>query len=155
MGQYFSGYGWLPVATRSHRGERPDEKKTGGMSQDLSTRSAADKSATETKVELAKPTGPATPEASNVIVIVEYSKRADLAPVRKHFAQSTIETEIVNWGGKYFLITKDRFEGFGLGSDGYQAKQKIVEVGAKYKAPQGYETFAPLFFKDAYGRKVE
>lgn len=94
-------------------------------------------------------------KGSNIIVLVEYPKRADLVPVQKHFAGNGIQTEIVNWSGRYFLITKDRFEEFGPGSDGYQAKQKIVEVGAKYKAPQGYETFAPNLFKDAYGKKIE
>ncbi len=99
----------------------------------------------------------AAPKGSNVIVMVEYQAQADLVPVKKHFAEFGIETEIVNWAGRYFLITKDRFEGFGPDSDGYRARQKIVEVGALYKgkAPEGYETFAPNFFKDAYGKKVE
>ncbi len=97
------------------------------------------------------------PKGSNVIVLVEYQTQADLVPVQKHFAEFGIKTEIVNWGGRYFLITKDKFEGFTPGSDGYEAKRKIVEVGALYKgkAPEGYETFAPHFFKDAYGRKIE
>ena len=112
----------------------------------------------ETKVEFTASTGgPASPQAGNVIVLVQYSKRADLVPVQRHFAQFGIETEIVSWAGKYFLITTDRFESFGIGSDGYKAKQRIVEVGALYKgrAPEGYETFAPRFFRDAYGKKVE
>ncbi len=111
---------------------------------------------TETKVEPAKPTG-GLATGGNVIVLVEYAKRADLVPVQRHFAQFGIETEIVSWAGKYFLITKDRFESFGISSDGYKAKQRIVEVGALYKdkAPEGYETFAPRFFRDAYGKKVE
>ncbi len=102
-------------------------------------------------------TEPAAPKGSNVIVLVEYQAQADLVPVKKHFARYGIETEIVNWAGRYFLITKDRFEGFGPESDGYKAKQKIIEVGALYKgqAPEGYETFAPHFFKDAYGKKIE
>lgn len=100
---------------------------------------------------------PAVPKGSNVIVLVEYQTQADLVPVRKHFTEFGIETEIVNWAGRYFLITKDRFEGFSVGLDGYEAKRKIVEVGALYqgKAPEGYETFAPHFFRDAYGKKVE
>lgn len=127
--------------------------------------SVVDESPVQTKVEPATPEGGLSgvakaksevlAQAGNVIVLVEYPKRADLVPVQKHFAQFGIETEIVTWDGKYFLITKDRYVGFGAESDGYEAKQKIVEVGAKYKAPQGYETFAPLFFKDAYGRKIE
>jgi hypothetical protein len=116
---------------------------------DESTRTVVDESPAEAKVEF-------TPlKGGNVIVLVEYPKRADLVPVQKHFSQFGISTEIVSWGGKYFLITRDRYEGFGAGSDGYEAKQKIVEVGAKYQAPDGYETFAPLLFRDAYGKKIE
>lgn len=112
---------------------------------------------TEPAAESGERTESARPEGGNVIVLVEYQAQADLVPVKKHFAQYGIETEIVNWSGRYFLITKDRFEGFGVGSDGYEAKQKIVEVGALYKgkAPEGYETFAPNFFRDAYGKKIE
>ena len=100
---------------------------------------------------------PVAAKGGNVIVLVEYQSQADLVPVKKHFAEFGIETEIVNWAGRYFLITKDRYDGFSVGFDGYEAKRKIVEVGALYKdkAPEGYETFAPHFFRDAYGKKVE
>lgn len=101
---------------------------------------------------------PAKSKSNNVIVLVEYKARADLVPVQKHFAQYGIETEIVMENGRYFLITKDRYENPAKpGTDGYNAKQRIIEVGAKYKgkAPKGYETFAPHFFKDAYGKKVK
>jgi hypothetical protein len=40
------------------------------------------------------------------------------------------------------------------GTDGFKMKQRIINIGAKYKASKGYETFAPYFFKDAYGKKV-
>ncbi len=101
--------------------------------------------------------GTAAATGKNIIVIVEYKARADLVPVQAHFAEFGIETEIVTQGGRYFLITKDRYDSFDKpGSDGYAARQKIIEAGAKYKgkAPQGYETFAPNFFKDAYGKKA-
>lgn len=94
----------------------------------------------------------------NVIVIVEYKSRADLVPVQAHFAESGIETEIVSQGGRYLLTTKNRYDNPNTpGTDGYIARQKIVEVGAKYKgkAPEGYETFSPNFFKDAYGKRVD
>lgn len=104
----------------------------------------------------AEKVGPAELTGDNVIVLVQYKRPADLVPVRQHFAEYGIETEIVQQGGWYFLITKDRFEDFEPGTKGHKAKQKIVEVGAKYagKAPEGYETFAPHFFRDAYGKKV-
>jgi hypothetical protein len=101
---------------------------------------------------------PSETAGKNVIVIVEYKARADLVPVQAHFAEYGIETEIVTEGGRYFLVTKNRYDNPNTpGTDGYAARQKIIEAGAKYKgkAPEGYETFAPNFFKDAYGKKVE
>jgi len=100
---------------------------------------------------------PAPAQGKNVIVLVEYHTRADLVPVQRHFAAYGIETEIITKRGKYYLVTKNRYKGFTPGTDGYTAKQNIIEVGARYKgkAPEGYETFAPHFFKDAYGMKIE
>jgi hypothetical protein len=83
---------------------------------------------------------------------------ADLKAVEAHFLENGIELEIVQQGGLYFLQTKQRYDNPNTpGTDGFKAKQKIAEVGAKYKgkAPPGYETFAPRYFSDAYGRKVE
>ena len=106
------------------------------------------------KTEVAEPVKPA---GSNVIVLVEYDSLPDLAPVQAHFSEHGIETEIVTESGRYFLQTKQRYDNPAkAGTDGYKAKQKIIEVGAKYKgkAPAGYETFAPNYFKDAYGKNV-
>jgi hypothetical protein len=110
---------------------------------------------TSPRTEKAEPVKPA---GNNVIVLVEYSAMADLKPVQAHFLENGIETEIVGQSGRYFLQTKQRYESTTTpGSDGYKAIQKIKEVGAKYKgkAPPGYETFAPRYFSDAYGKKVE
>ena len=91
----------------------------------------------------------------HVIVLVEYETRAQLVPVQEHFAKHGINTEIVIEKGRYFLQTKDRYESTQTpGGEGYEVKKKIAEVGAKYRAPAGYETFAPNFFSDAYGKKV-
>jgi len=101
---------------------------------------------------------PAQTTGKNIIVIVEYKARADLVPVQAHFAENGIETEIVTEGGRYFVVTKNRYDNPNTpGTDGYAIKQKIIDFGAKYKgkAPAGYETFAPNFFKDAYGKKAE
>jgi len=101
---------------------------------------------------------PVEPAGNNVIVLVEYGTRRDLVPVQEHFAEYGIATEIVMEGGRYFLITKDRYDNPAkAGTDGYKAKQRIIEVGAEYKgkAPAGYESFAPHFFRDAYGKKVK
>jgi len=101
----------------------------------------------------------AQPRGDNAIVLVEYGRRADLVPVQQHFAEYGIETEIVlAANGRYFLWTRQRYENIDTpGTDGYTAKQRIVEVGARYKgrAPEGYESFAPHFFRDAYGKKVK
>jgi hypothetical protein len=98
---------------------------------------------------------------SNVIVLAQYRSSRDLAPVQAHFASYGIATKIVASGGQYFLVTQSSYSGqslvAGSGGDGELAIQKIAEVGAAYrgKAPEGYETFAPHYFGDAYGKKVE
>jgi len=95
---------------------------------------------------------------NNVIVLQEYHTHADLVPVRNHFAEYDIATEIVRENGRYFLLTKDRYDNpEKRGTDGYDARQRIIAVGALYegKAPDGYETFAPNFFRGAYGKKVK
>jgi len=77
--------------------------------------------------------------------------------VQAHFSEYGIETEVELESGRYFLQTKQRYDNPAtVGTDGYKAKQKIIEVGAKYKgkAPAGYETFAPKYFSDAYGKKA-
>ena len=99
---------------------------------------------------------PVKPTGNNVIVMVEFGAHADLVPVRDHFAEYGIETEIVTGNGRYFLQTKNRYDNPGTrGTDGYKALQEIIKVGAEYKAPPNYEPFAPNFFSDAYGKKVK
>jgi hypothetical protein len=100
---------------------------------------------------------PVKPTGNNVIVLVEYDSMPALSPVQLHFSEYGIETEIVLERGRYFLWTKERYDNPATpGTDGYKALQKIIEVGAKYKgkAPAGYEPFAPRYFSDAYGKKV-
>ena len=78
--------------------------------------------------------------------------------MQAHFSEYGIETEIVAERGHYFLQTKERYDNPDKpGTDGYKALQRIKEIGAKYKgkAPPGYETFAPNYFSDAYGKKVK
>ena len=99
---------------------------------------------------------PVTSTGENVIVLVEYGTLSQLVPVREHFVKHGIETEIVMENGRYLLQTEDRYDNPATpGTDGYKAKQRITEVGAKYRAPAGHETFAPNFFSDAYGKKVK
>jgi len=102
------------------------------------------------KVEPAKPTG------NNRIVIQTYHLRTHLEPVKQYFAQLGIETEIRRMGDTYYLVTVNKYENPNRpGTDGYRARQIIVELGAKYQAPPGYETFGPKPFNDAYGMKFD
>jgi len=98
---------------------------------------------------------PVNPTGTNVIVLVQYDRLADLSPVQDHFARHGIETVIVPEGGRYFLQTKNLYDNPDReGTDGYKMKQRIIEVGKTYKAPPGNETFASRLFSDAYGKKV-
>jgi hypothetical protein len=102
------------------------------------------------------PAPPVKPKGDNRIVIQSYQLRADLEPVKQYFAGFGIETEIIKIGDWYYLVTKDKYENPGKpGTDGYLAKQKIIELGAKYKAPPGSESFGSQPFRDAYGKKFE
>jgi len=91
------------------------------------------------------------------IVIQTYDKRADLELVQYHFAEGGIETEIKTIGKTFYLVTTvDKYENPDReGTDGYAAKQKIIEWGARYKAPQGYEPCGAKSFETAYGRKFD
>lgn len=105
-----------------------------------------------------RPVTPAVSAGNNVIVLAQYGARADLVPVQKHFAKYDIMTEIVLENGRYYLQTVNTYDNpTKVGTNGYEARQKIIKVGAAYKgqAPEGYETFAPNYFKDAYGKKVK
>jgi len=129
------------------------EKTTENEVQNVSVKQAGPDS--QRQPEQPKAVAPATVDTGdNVIVLVEYSRRADLVPVQRHFRSHGIETEIVPApGGKYYLWTKDRYSSVNTeGTLGYKAKQRIKEIGAMYKAPPGYETFAPNYFSDAYGK---
>ena len=117
-----------------------------------------DSALTDTKEP--EPAEPVTPKSTgnNVIVIQQWGAREDLRPVQAHFAEYGIKTEIVLENGNYFLQTINRYNNPGKpGTDGYEALQEIIRVGAKYKgqAPPNYETFAKNFFSDAFGKKVE
>ena len=97
------------------------------------------------------------PGGDNVIIVVEFDRRADLVPVQQHYRDFGIETEIVPKGDgrRYYLWTKKRYESVNTpGTPGYEAMKEIAEVGKLYKAPKGCETFKPRLFGDCYGMKV-
>jgi hypothetical protein len=113
---------------------------------------------TPVRPQESSPVAPSRSTGNNVIVLVEYGARADLVPVQKHFAKYGFATEIVIEKGRYYLQTADRYDNPAkAGTDGYEALQKIIKIGAAYKgqAPEGFETFAPNYFSDAYGKKVK
>jgi hypothetical protein len=99
---------------------------------------------------------PVSLTGNNRIVIQTYQLRLHLEPVRQYFAEFGIETEIKKIGDWYYLVTKNKYENPEKpGTDGYITKQKIIEWGAKYKAPPGYETFGAKPFHDAYGMRFD
>lgn len=121
-------------------------------------------------------TAPSVP-GDNLIVIARAELKKDLEPVQAHFAEHGIQTGFVAFeklrrhyadlgfdartlpkGNGYLLVTMQMYDNPDKpGTDGYEAKQKIKEVGALYKgkAPPGAESFAPRYFSDAYGLKVK
>jgi hypothetical protein len=96
-------------------------------------------------------------KGNNRIVIQTYHTREDLELVQYHFSEGNIDTEIRKIGDTFYLVTVNKYEKDPkiAGTDGYAALQKIIKWGARYKAPQGYESFAPNLFSDAYGKKFD
>ncbi|MGA2173103.1 MAG: hypothetical protein ABSG82_08885 [Sedimentisphaerales bacterium] len=99
---------------------------------------------------------PAGQTGRNRIVIQTYQVRSHLEPVKEYFDKLGVATEIIEKNSWYYLVTKNRYDNIDkAGSEGFLAKQKIVELGAGYKAPAGYETFGPKPFNDAFGMRFE
>jgi hypothetical protein len=92
----------------------------------------------------------------NVLVLARYRAKPDLEAARQYFERNGVPTEIVQKNDMYYLRTTARFiEDPGKpGTPGYELKMKIADLGKKYLAPSGYERFAPNYFSDAYGEKV-
>jgi len=104
-------------------------------------------------VEKLEPVGT---EGNNRIVIQTYQFRAQLEPVKQYLARFGIETKIRKIDDWYYLVTSDKYENPEKpGTDGYLVKQKIIDLGTKYKAPPGYETFGTKPFHDAYGMRFD
>lgn len=99
---------------------------------------------------------PAESTGDHRVVIQTYPLPTHLEPVKEYFARAGIETEIRKIGNMYYLVTKDKYENpQRKGTDGYEAKQRIIQLGANYKAPPGYERFGPKSFETAYGMKFD
>ena len=92
----------------------------------------------------------------NRIVIQMFQVSSHLEPVKEYFEKAGVETEILERNNWYYLVTKNKYNNIDkVGTDGFLAKQKIVELGAEYKAPPGYETFGTKPFSGAFGMKFE
>jgi hypothetical protein len=92
----------------------------------------------------------------NRIVIQMYQVKEHLEPVREYFDRMGVETEILERNNWYYLVTKNKYNNIDkVGTDGYLARQKIVDLGAGYKAPPGFETFGTKPFSGAFGMKFE
>ena len=92
----------------------------------------------------------------NRIVLKIYQVRSHLEPAKEYFDKMGIATEIIEKGNWYYLVTKNKYDNpEKAGTDGYLAKQKIVEIGAGYKAPVGFESFGPKPFSDAFGMRFD
>jgi hypothetical protein len=99
-------------------------------------------------------------QGRNRIVIQMYQVREQLVPVKEYFDKLGVATEIVQRNNWYYLVTKNGYDNPDKpGTNGYRAKQKIIELGAGYKAPAGYETFQRADgtkpFHDAFGMRFE
>ncbi len=96
-------------------------------------------------------------DGTNVIVIAEYDVATDLIPVQKYFNDNGLPTQIYPVGNKFQLWTIDKFKDNPMspGTKGNEVIKYIGRIGKNYKAPNNYESFAPHYFDDAYGKKVE
>jgi hypothetical protein len=136
--------------------EKPVETESGIVEMPKAVAAAAKRSEPAAVGEVAAEARPIVSKGNNRIVIQTYLLRAHLEPVRRYFAQFGIETEIRKIDDWYYLVTKEKYENPEKpGTDGYIAKQRIIEIGAKYKAPQGYESFGTRPFYDAYGKRFD
>jgi hypothetical protein len=115
------------------------------------------------------------PTGDHVVVLAHYPTRTQLVPVQEHFRQHGVGTAIVTFerlrqyfsdrkmstrpvprGDGFMLITDRGYDNPATpGTDGHAVLQRIKEIGAQYQPPEGYESFAPNRFGDAYGMKLK
>ncbi len=92
----------------------------------------------------------------NRIVIATHKDGRELEPVKNYFNENGIAAEIRKIERVYYLVTKDKCgDPLIKDSDGYVLLQKVKKIGLGYKTPQGYASFGPRPFQDAYGKKFD
>jgi hypothetical protein len=97
-----------------------------------------------------------TSTGRNRIVLKIYQVRSHLEPAKEYFDKMGVATEIIEKNNWYYLVTKNKYDNpEKAGTDGYLAKQKIIEIGSGYKAPVGFESFGPKPFSDAFGMRFD
>jgi hypothetical protein len=97
-----------------------------------------------------------TSTGRNRIVLKIYQVRSHLEPAKEYFDKMGIATEIIEKNNWYYLVTKNKYDNpEKAGTDGYLARQKIIEIGSGYKAPVGFESFGPKPFSDAFGMRFD
>lgn len=110
----------------------------------------------EAKTEKSRKQEPSKTAAANRIVIQICQEKKSLQPVVLYFAQHDIETEIFEIDGRYYLVSSKKYENPEKdGTNGFLAKKHIMEVGANYRSPPGYNSFGITPFQDAYGMKFD
>ena len=95
-------------------------------------------------------------DGKNRIVLKIYQVRSHLEPAKEYFDKMGVATEIIEKNNWYYLVTKNKYDNpEKAGTDGYLARQKIIEIGSGYKAPVGFESFGPKPFSDAFGMRFD
>jgi hypothetical protein len=168
IGQKFSGAKGVAIATAKMPVQTtPPSVPTGTMAA----------STTQVNSNAAAPAsaGSESPQkdGDNWIVLAQHKNKADLLEVAKYFATYGIELKVhelaelrqalkengysakLPGGEGYLLVTRFLYGNPDKpGTNGYELKQKIIELGKGYKAPKGVESFAAKHFSDAYGMKI-
>ncbi len=142
-------------SARAGQGSRPQGPGT-ARSGEETTPLATPKKPDPTTGAPKQPGVSAKTQGDHRIVIKQFERSRDLEHVQRYFLANGIETVIEKRGAQYFLLTKDAYENpKQAGTDGAAVLKTIKQIGAGYKAPQGYESFARRLFSDAYGERIK
>lgn len=150
--------------------ESPDQSET-GLPKLSKTQTASPGPASRQVQQTFEPTLPVQPvdqepivtrqtykaKGGNAVVIQEFERIEDLIEVGKYFTDKGVPTEIVSKNKVFYLISSERFQynPEAENTAGSILIWTIRELGRDYRAPQGFESFAPNKFKRAYGRKID